>query len=372
MNLVIRDLASLANARGVIDADLVTVETARLKFRNLLPCAMKYAFWATRLGGRIVVVDDGGKDAAPGPYSVSFNLVRQWVFKYIGAGCRLVSLEPGRLELERMAAPLVPGWGAGVVFSGNDGEIPTLRACLDGLLRQPELATSNGGEIVVCGPRRDTAFLSDYPDVRYHEFETPPGPRFLIGRKKNALMAAMTAPRMVVLHARVVLDERALSRVPREFDISGPAVRYASAHRGEQPYLSLIQTDGVWPGFVGRRATVMLRDVADGNPLALIERGGVFVDGGAFYVTRTAFKACPLHEEVAWEEGEDVEWCGRAFAQGLLVDLALESGALSQTNKLGDRSKLGSLERPARRARSAVKLARAALTHRVLRGLGRR
>lgn len=360
------DRASLGAARRMVDLDSVTVRTARLKYRNLLPHALKYAFWAVREGGSIIVEDDGAANAAPPAFMVSFNVVRQWAFKYIGSGCELASLDHDRLELKRIAAPLAPGWSAGVVFSGQEGEIPTLLACLDGLARQPELAPAAGGEIVVCGPLRDISFLSAYPHIRYLPYEVDPGPRVLIGRKKNALMASLAGPRMAILHARVVLDEGALGRAPREFDISGPSVRVREA-RGEKPYLSLLQTDSVWPGLTPRRATRTLRDAPSGDPLVLIERGGVLVDGGAFYVTKAVAQACPLHDLVAWQEGEDVEWCGRAFANGFLVDLAPDSGALSQSNKLKDWSKLGAFEEPARRLAAMVKLGKAAAHDRIQR-----
>ena len=372
MDLVINDRASLRSARGQFDADTVTIDTQRLKYRNLLPCAAKYALWAARPGGRIIVVDAGGRNAAPPPYEISFNLVCQWLFKFIGADCRLVSLEPGRLELERVLPQMEPGWSAGVVFSGNDAEIPTLLRCLDGLVAQPELGPSQQGEIIVCGPDRETAFLARYPGVRYLVFDTPPGPRFLIGRKKNALMAAMKAPRMAVLHARIVLDDGALGHVPREFDISGPLTRVSARHGGEQPYLSMMQTDAVWSGLMTKRATRMLGEVAGADYLALMERGPVFVDGGAFYVSRRVFEACALHDQIAWEEAEDAEWCGRAFASGLLVDLAPGSGAVSQTSKLSDRSAFGALEAPARRTLAALKAAEGGCRHLLMRGLGRR
>ena len=370
--MIIRDRTSLGAARGMSGCSEVTIETALLKHRNLLPCALKYAYWAARNGGRIIILDKGGKDAAPPAFSVSFNLVRQWAFKFIGKDCRLLALEPGRLELERVGQPLVPGWSAGIVFSGKDGEIPALLRCLEGLARQPELGAPQGGEIIVCGPARDTRFLAPFPQVRYLEYETPPGPRFMIGCKKNRLMAAMRAPRMVVLHSRVVLDQGALAAVPNEFDISGPATRVATRHGGEKPYLSLIQTDAVWPGASTSRTTIGLRDIESHDPLDLMERGGVFVDGGAFYVTRPVFEACPLHEQIAWEEGEDVEWCGRAFALGFLVDTAPASGAVSQTNKLGDWTALRGGERRARRISNELKALRAGVRDRFERLTGQR
>lgn len=341
-SLVISDVASLARARTARDLETVTVVTRRLKFRNLLPCALKYALWAVRPGGHILVEDDGGNDPAPPAYAISQNLVRQWIARFIGHDVEWSGTdEHGRIRLTRVRPIMKPGWSAGVVFSGSDGEVPTLLKCLDGLNAQPELAAENGGEILVCGPPRGLDFLTPHPHVRYVEFPSPVGERFLIGRKKNALMKCMTGPRLVVLHARVVLETGALSAVPREFDMSSPNTTVQSGDRRET-YLSLSQTDSVWPGVVPRTTTLMMRHLKPGtDPLVLHQHGPVFVDGGAFYVTKDLAEQCPLHDQIAWNEGEDVEWCGRAFAAGFLIDLAPDSPAYSQTNKLNPRPRLG-------------------------------
>src|SRR5262249_45239752 len=147
--------------------------------------------------------------------------------------------------------------------------------------------------------------------------------------KKNLLMKSMTGPRLVVLHARVVLEPGALARVPREFDMSSPNTTVEENGRRET-YLSLSATDGVWPAMVPHRTTLMMRHLKRGaDPLQLHERGGLFVDGGAFYVTKEFADECPLHDLIAWNEAEDVEWCGRAFTQGFLIDMAPDSAAYS-------------------------------------------
>ncbi len=371
MRLTIDSAAAISAARGREDLDEVFIVTDRLKYRGLLPCALKYALWAVRPGGLIVIEDDYDREAAERPYRISSNFVRQWVFKFIGAQCELLAMNRGTLTLRRTAPVLAPGWSAGVVFSGSDGEIPTLHACLDGLRAQAELGAAQGGEIVVCGPARDLGFLAGYPDVRYENFEMPAGPRMLISRKKNVLMSRLRGPRFVILHARVVLDPGALARVPREFDISGPVTRH-DTRNGERHYLSLSHTDSFWPGAMPRTPALMLRDVAPADPMALMGRGAVYVDGGAFYVTRPVFEACPLHDQIAWEEAEDVEWCARAFASGFLVDIVPGSGARSQTSKLADRSGWGRAEQPIRRLSSGLKTVRAAGRHHFQRLGGRR
>ena len=332
--LHIRSAADIVAAREASDFVRVTVETARLKYRNLLPIALKYALWSLRPGGTLFVADSGGDDPAPSAGHVSRNVVRQMIGKFIGRDVEWIGDHVGRIELRRTGPILEDGWSAGVVFSGNQSEIPLLTTCIDGLLLQPELSDERGGELVISGPDVPRDFLAAYPSVKYEVFPSPVGKRFLIGRKKNALMRRLKGPRFVILHARVVLDPGALARVPREFDVSGPATSVVLSGRVRR-YLSLAQTDTVWPSPLTGRSTVMMRHIRNGDPLALHERGPVYIDGGAFYVTKPVFEQCPLSDYIAWNEAEDVEWCGRAFAQGFLVDMAPKSHAMSQTDKLG-------------------------------------
>jgi transposase InsO family protein len=334
LRAIVSDRASLAKLRTLYDLDEVVLQTSRLKYSGLVPCAVKYALWALRQGGRLIVEDTGRADATFVPFTVPFNLIRQWIFKFAGNDVELESFDAaGRMVLRRIAPVTPPGWSAGIVFSGSDAEIPTLRASLQGLLAQPELLPQAGGEIAVCGPARDLAFLDEFPSVRYIVYDEPSDGRFLVCRKKNALIAALRNPRVAILHARIVLEADALRNVPREFDITGPNTVFVAGGR-RLTYLSLTQTQSVWPGTMPRHFPFSLRQMTSQDPLRLHERGGLFVDGGAFYVRRAVWEACPLNDNIAWLEDEDVEWCARAFLNGFLIDLAPRSGAISQTSKL--------------------------------------
>jgi hypothetical protein len=266
--------------------------------------------------------------------------------------------EGGGIELKRTASVLVPGWSAGVVFSGRESEVPQLRACLKGLRSQPELSAARGGEIVVCGPKRELGFLREFPEVRYLEFEMPPG-RVMITRKKNALMRALRGPRLAILHTRVVLEPGALAAVPREFDLCSPNTAVVDGGR-RVPYLSLCATPSVQPGRTPYDASHTMRGAKGGDPLELYDRGTLFIDGGAFFVAKRVHEACALDDSVAWLEGEDIEWCVRAQSQGFLVELARGAGALSLTNKLPPLPRSGLLHAAAR-AWAALKTAPAAL-----------
>ena len=348
MSTTIHDQPSLGRARQLVDQDEVVVRTARLRERRLLPVALRAALWAVKPGGRIRIEDDAVADE-------DLHLLVDALCRHDAVRCHG---EGDAIELKRTASVLTAGWSAGVVFSGRDSEVPQLRACLKGLRAQPELSAARGGEIVVCGPRRDLAFLREFPEVRYLEFEMPPG-RVMITRKKNALMRALHGPRLAVLHTRVVLEPGALAAVPREFDLCSPNTAVIEAGR-RVPYLSLCATPSVPPGRTPYDASHTMRGAKGGDPLELYDRGTLFIDGGAFFVTKRVHEACALDDSVAWLEGEDIEWCVRAQSRGFLVELARGAGALSQTNKLPQPSRTG-LAAAIARGWAALKTAPAAL-----------
>lgn len=319
----------------------ILLHTNHFKYRGLMPLALKRSLYALREGGRLEIVDDGFSSTNSPPFEVPFNLIRQWTFKLLGRDTKLIKidLKASTIVLERTRRVTAPGWSAGVTFSGSDREIPTLQTCLDGLLDQPELRAENGGEIVVCGPTRDIDFLDDYPSVRYLVYNPQPLPRFMICEKKNFLAAALNNPRMVLLHSRITLQPGALASTPAEFDIGTPGV-LVEEHGELRPYLSLCYVDGPLPGQLPRRAPRNVRNVRDADPFEIYRRGPCYIDGGTIMVMKSVFEDCPLDANLAWEEGEDVEWCIRAAASGYLVEMFPDSLAVSQTHKLTHRPRL--------------------------------
>jgi hypothetical protein len=353
------DLPALRAAQGLAR---VEIAADRLIYRNLLPHALKYGVWALAPGGELVL-----RHAAPErfdlqPHLVTAKMLRMWVFALLAGEAELLRLAPGEIALRRSRAPTPPGWGAGVVFSGEAAELPRLQACLEALRGQPGLQ-----EIVVSGPAAAAGLLGTAPGLRYHAFESPAGPRLMIGRKKNDLIRAIAAPRVIVLHSRIRLRPGALGRVPAEFDILAPRVMADG-----QDYLSLGVSDAALPGRAPRSAGASLRQLPVGRYLELYARGLPYVDGGAFMLRKAVHARCPLNDAVAWDEVEDLEWCGRAVAAGLLVDLAPDCVADSAVNKLRAPALPEGLARLLRGARGAARATGQGWRHRAERLLGRR
>ncbi len=337
MKGIIRHVSDLADMRGASGYSSILVDTSDLKYRNLLPHALKYGVWALDEGGTLTIRDNGPDSFDSWPHTVPFNLVRQWTFKLLEGYAELVSMDATARELvlrrTRPATP--PGWSAGVIFSGADAEIPRLAECLDALLKQPELTEAQGGEIVVCGPERDLAFLAPYPSVRYLVHDTKTKPRLLTADKKNFLAAHLRGPRIAIMHTRICLEPGCLSQVPAEFEITTPRVLVAET-QGRADYLSLQVGDNVVPGRVPRLLPDSVRRVGADNYLSLYAAGAPFIDGGVYFARKDVLDACPLHANVAWGEAEDNEWCARAQVNGYLIDMAPKALAISTTSKLRD------------------------------------
>jgi hypothetical protein len=351
----------------------VEVLTKRLKYRNLMPHALKYAAWALAPGGTLLVRDDAPDSFDLLPRFVSFKLMRQWTYKLLAGEAQPVRLDvaKGEIELVRSRPPTPPGWGAGVVFSGRAEELPRLRACLDALLLQPELQPEKGGEILVCGPSGAEDCLAGYPQVGYLVHDMPAGPRVMICAKKNALIRQLKGPRIAIMHTRIKLEPDALRQVPAEFEIMTPRV-LTEGRSGPEDYLSLGVHDAGLPGYTPRLAASSLRRVPAQHYLDLYDQGPPYVDGGVFFLRKDVHARCPLNEAVAWDEAEDLEWSLRAVADGLLLDLAPEARAYSSVGKLRSLPLPAAPARWLRDVRAGVLAARFRLQDRTERLLGRR
>ena len=370
---IVNDRADLYQLKQRSGLDRVVIHTAQLLYRNLLPHALKYGIWALAPGGTLVVRDQSPNVFELWPRFISFKLVRQWAHKLLAEDAEPVSLDiaAGEITFRRTRPPTPPGWSAGVVFSGQAAELPQLRACLDALLLQPELTAEHGGEIMVSGPAEAADCLGAHPQVHYHVHDLPPGPRVMIGQKKNALIRALKGPRIAILHSRIQLEPDTLRHVAPEFEIATPRV-LAEGRAGLEDYLSLGVHDTGIPGHAPRLTPSSLRRVPPGRYLDLYAEGPPYVDGGVFLVRKDVHAACPLHEAVAWDEAEDLEWCMRAVVAGYLIDLMPEARAVSAVGKLRGMPLPPALAQKVRDAKFALQAGRYRMRDRMERWLGRR
>lgn len=296
---------------------------------------MRSTIFALQQGGEAIVRAPRSLDAmGVVPGAPSFQFLVQIAAKAIdGLGVLIHVDVPSRtFRFQRTApTPSPEPWSAVVIFSGREEELPFLRRCTESLLLQPELA--EGGQVAICGPAAAQGLVAGWPGVEYLVVETPSqAGRFLVGRKKNAAAGHLCHEKILVCHARIVLEPGCLSRMPKEFDVITPRVSILNPAKRRIPYLDLL--------FIHLAGTFLhtQKPLVDlGYPRRTwrdnLAQYLPYVDGGLFCARRSLLAEVPLSEVVAWGEGEDVEWCQRVLMAGRMVELCPDAEALSLSNK---------------------------------------
>lgn len=335
MRFDVRTAADLYVLKQLAGLDLVRVDLSAVKYEGLAHHAARLAFFAVREGGQIVLTDGrASKLQSIAPGLIGWPSLRALIIRALGRACCVqATTAPGEMRFVRQEPLTVAGWSAGVIFSGSDKELPALFRCLDGLMAQPELSGEQG-EILVCGPTRDTNFLSAYPKVTYFTFDLDdaPGP-FPISRKKNALLRRMRFPRRLVLHCRIVMEPGALAKAPSEFDILGPNVIQRSRW-GDEANVGFVCVDPRWPALQPERFERSTLNVSPMRYMTMLKTRRPYVDGAAFAVNERVLRLCELDENLLWGDCEDVEWCFRAQSHGFLVDMCPQMMALNAASKV--------------------------------------
>ena len=331
--MVIEDASQLMALRGMRDLETLNFLFDDRRFSGNLPLYLiKYGLWALRPGGNLILEAPNLLDSMVlKPGRLPFQLLVQLAARVSEGLASLVEVDvlARRLVLQRTAPKLDEAWSAGVVFSGNAQEVPTLERCLKGLRAQPELIAT--GDIVVCGPQAGESLVATGDGIRYLVYESPSeAGRFLVGRKKNLLLRALRHERALICHTRVVLRPGTLAALPPEFDLITPRV-FVQGEKSILPYLDL--------GFMGLESVGM---TSSGNqpPICYpreswhdyLRHFYPYIDGGLFCVRRKLALSVPLHDRVAWGEGEDAEWSLRLLNMGHLIELAANPHAAADSS----------------------------------------
>jgi hypothetical protein len=321
------DLITLKYQTGL---EHVTIDYGTLAPEGLLPHGLKYGLWALRPGGRLTVCNTGGEYAGLRLFKGSLNHALHVAQRLIGREAVVDGMdrETGSVTYRRVAAAFDNVWSAGILFSGSDAETAAVIQLIGNLRAQPELASAT---ILVCGPAAGEAKMKGQA-CQYLVWDDVGGERFSISRKKNALLRALPGEKLLVMHSRIRLDPECLAGMPHAFDLTTPKVGLLWKD-SYVPYFDL-NFLGSSDLFSPIRHAGVSRQYRRANYLTHFRSAFPYIDGGLFAVSRRAFEQCPLNDDLAWGEMEDVEWCQRARQAGLLIDLAERSQARSTTSKL--------------------------------------
>ena len=319
----IDDLYALKHATGLTTVHL---ESARFKFSGLLRHAIKYGLWSLKTGGTLTIADNGPSTLKLAPYTVPFQVVCQQAVKLLSDEAELVAIDPAKMTItfRRTSCDPLDHWTAGIIISGAASEKPFLDNALAGLRAQRQFQTDEG-QIIICGPAAGRSLIDD-DRIEYIDYEGA-GPRALTAHKKNLILAQARNPKIAILHARMVLTDKCLDRMPANFDAMTPCSEYHHAG-GVVPHDDLIFIDVLDLESVTRKLPSH-SGYNRARYLSQFTRGRPFISGGIFLVSKKIATAVPLSDHLAWGEAEDMEWCARLHAHGAIVDL--EPGAVVLT-----------------------------------------
>ncbi|NDR56618.1 hypothetical protein [Aliiruegeria sabulilitoris] len=320
----------------------IELATAKLKYRGLLQHALKYALWALAPGGVLTILDNGPNDGFVAPFTVPFSIVRMLAFQMLGAETETLDLDPKRqvIQLKRISEPVGNTWQAGIIISGAPQEKQPLQSALEGLLAQPELTRPSS--VLVCGPKSAKGLLPadiDTSKLEYIPYEGTAAKPFPICKKKNHLISAMTADKIIVSHARIKFDANVLRNSPNEFDFAAPMIFVESGHYRKR-HISYTIQDARLPARYGTRVNLGSRYADD--PRIHLSARQPFIDGAVFLAARESYLRNPLNANLGWGDAEDVEWCTRAQANGFLVDFWPKVTGITTVDKLNTRTELPS------------------------------
>jgi hypothetical protein len=331
----IKDIQKLKNSR---DLDKIIIYSKYLKYKSLLQYALKYSYWALKQHGELIIKDNGPFHIGIRPYKINIYQVNQIVFKFLKDSVELVERDFKKGIIKLKVIDKTPNqninWSCGIIYSGNSSEQEQLLKCLNGIYNQNQFNKMQS-EVLICGPKDvDYSFLDSFPkNARVIFFDNHlKNKRFLISKKKNFLITHFKNENCLLLHTRIILDNNTLNQIPEDFDYLAPFV-YTKNKLEKKRYLDFLNNGSYDPTRVVKELYIP-RNYNPKKYLKYIKYGLPFVDGGIMLFKRDVLNKCPLNNNLAWFENEDVDLSARLHLNGFLIDYAYDVQAQSITNKV--------------------------------------
>lgn len=214
-------------------------------------------------------------------------------------------------------------WTIAVVSSGNNE--PRIQRLIDSVARQsiPDV------ELLIVGPAPQVQLPEWTRNVPFTPH--PRDPRFEITAKKNLVINEARHENLLILHDRYRLADDWYARML--LLRSGWEVMAIPAVSEGQSHVTLDDWVVFLPQFANGRELYRLSEYQDTYPadfrrldhetLPYNQYGeSMTLNGGAFAVKRSLFRAVPLDERLHWGEIEDGDWSERLVNYGAVLSLA--------------------------------------------------
>ncbi|KKR04004.1 MAG: hypothetical protein UT30_C0014G0012 [Candidatus Uhrbacteria bacterium GW2011_GWF2_39_13] len=306
--------------------DQIVVYTKTLKNQGVLRHAFKYAFWALKDNGHIIVKDQQSCRFGVGRKNSDFWVVRSEFFKTLyNVVCVLeVSDDKRFIRVQKQSSHHFDSISFGLLFSGSDSEKELLKSVVESIAKNTAIRHIKH-EVIICGPDSfDPAqIINQHPDIniRYlvfnHAYEAG---RFVVCKKKNYLYKHCQYEIISISHLRIMYPDDFVEKIiSRQFDIITPRVVVNSPSGKQFSYLDymLLETYDVTASGINRRFD---RIWFGDNYFGFLRSRVAFIDGGLNVFNHLAIKEPPYDDRLSWAEAEDVDMCYGLHQRGFLID----------------------------------------------------
>lgn len=332
--MLVADVHDLAHLRTIGPLSSVELDMSNFMDGFTPMYAVKFGVWALEVNGTLAIKCPGthlSPNVLPGGYS--FNLLCQSILPAVLPYATIEEFDTAdrKIVLRRVKARSSnSNWSFGVIFSGEESELPSLLSCIDAIRTQTNF--SDGWEIAVCGPASCSSLLPAGLGVKYIPYESElENGRFGISSKKNFLMENLLNDKALICHTRLSLTPDCISNLPTDFEVVTPKVLVQGAKR-QLPYLDLGFVKRLIGNLNGSRVLPCFYD--RNNWLHYLSSATPYIDGGLFIVNRNFVADSRINSYLAWGESEDVDWSIRLLANHKALELIPSATAISRTSKM--------------------------------------
>lgn len=322
--------------------DEITICAEKLKYKGIMPFALKYAYWSLTSMGTIKILDNSHSTYSFHKNKMGFWQVRYICAKALGDFCDFVKVDNNRGEIvlkKNKEYQKHNGISFGIVFSGSDSDEKLLFQAIESIISIDKCADFPY-EVIICGPSSydKSRFVKLYDgnsSIKYLPFDfKDSGERLMICQKKNHIFAKSKYSIVSISHTRIKFSNDFIAKLKnRYFDFCTPAVYY-SENNFNYHYLDFLLVGGYDDIFRVPKLLPLGGYKMFKNYLFRLKGRFPAVDGGLNIFNKHIIQTPPYDDKIAWGEAEDLDLSARLFNQGVLIDFMYDIKCFSMTNKL--------------------------------------
>lgn len=339
MHLTISSIKDIYSIQFVYDQyDEIIIDASFLKYLGVLRYAIKYAFWALKTNGNLIVEDNVFKNSISSRKRIAFWQVKLELFKSLGDDIELLELDnsKGYIKARKIKEKYINnGFSFGIIYGGAKHEEGQLTKSVISILKNINLSHYEY-EILICGPSDFDAaeYLKQFnsTNIRYVPYDLTPNTRFLITAKKNYLFLQTKYNIVAISHTRILYaKDFVIKTFNKKFDLFTTKV-LVDQKGSKQKYLDfgLITSYDIIKKPVDGIPTGNLTD----NVLYYMKKRVPYIDGGLTIFNKNIISQSPYNDKIAWGEAEDVEMCANMYFKGFLIDYFVSIESESSTCKI--------------------------------------